>query len=67
MSASDGFGRRPRHAWSHRFEELAERSGPFQVSGVDPDTGEVHEATTTRAELASAFADARLYEDDDAA
>lgn len=40
-------------------DELREREGPFRVSGVDPDTGEVLDAVVTRDELASAFADAR--------
>jgi hypothetical protein len=48
--------------------ELRERPGPFRVSGVDPDTGEVFDGDITKHELAAGFADARRYdEDDDAA
>jgi hypothetical protein len=49
-------------------DELRERPGPFRVAGVDPETGEVVDGVVTRDELASAFADARRYDEgDDAA
>jgi hypothetical protein len=46
-------------------DELCEREGPFTVSGVDHETGERFDAQLTRDELASAFADARRYDEDD--
>jgi hypothetical protein len=49
-------------------DEVREHAGPFRVLGVDRESGEVFDADITRDELASAFADARRYdEDDDAA
>jgi hypothetical protein len=41
--------------------ELREREGPFTVSAVDSDMGELFDAPVTRDEVAAAFADRRRY------
>jgi hypothetical protein len=45
-------------------EELVELQGGLRISGVDPDTGDVHAAPVTREHLAAAFADKRRCEED---
>jgi hypothetical protein len=45
-------------------DELRLHPGPFRISGVDPDTGQVYSQPVTHEELGAAFADARRRDED---